>query len=68
MFISLIKARKGVTRERGQGLVEYSLILVLVVVVAVFILSAVGQTVQNALYGDVACSMAEASGDPLPDC
>ena len=68
MLMSLIKARKGVTRERGQGLVEYSLILILVAVVVVFILSAVGQTVQNALYGDVACSMAEASGDPLPDC
>lgn len=38
-------------RQPGQGLVEYGLILVLVMVVCVGILTMVGQTVSSVWYG-----------------
>jgi pilus assembly protein Flp/PilA len=38
-------AEKFLTRERGQGLVEYALILVLVAVVVIVVLSALGPSV-----------------------
>lgn len=71
MSTSLIKARElrqGKTRETGQGLVEYMLVLILIAVAVVAIVGQLGQTVKEALYDDVACSMADASGEPLPDC
>jgi pilus assembly protein Flp/PilA len=35
-------------RQRGQGLVEYALILVLVAIVVVIVLSLMGRQIQNA--------------------
>jgi pilus assembly protein Flp/PilA len=43
------------SRERGQGLVEYALILVLVVIVVVVVLALMGRQIQNAFL-DVANS------------
>ncbi len=42
--------------EKGQGLVEYALILVLVAVVVIITLSLVGGAVRE-IYGDVLCTM-----------
>jgi len=39
-------------QEKGQGLIEYALILVLVAVVVIVILSAMGPAISN-VYGDV---------------
>lgn len=37
-----------ITRQRGQGLVEYALILVLIAVVVIVVLSLMGRQIQNA--------------------
>jgi pilus assembly protein Flp/PilA len=42
-----------VSREEGQALVEYSLILALISVVAIALLTTIGQDVQNALQSVV---------------
>jgi pilus assembly protein Flp/PilA len=50
MYLSLLNqmrdyaARHG---ERGQGLVEYALILILVSVVVIVVLTSIGETVNN---------------------
>ncbi len=43
-------------RERGQGLVEYALILVLVAIVAIVVLLLIGTGVKETL-GDIACTL-----------
>jgi len=43
-------------RQRGQGLVEYALILVLIAIVVVVVLLTNGQAIHN-LYSNIACSM-----------
>ncbi|TMC10581.1 MAG: Flp family type IVb pilin [Chloroflexi bacterium] len=43
-------------RQRGQGLVEYALILVLIAVVVVVVLLTNGQAIHN-LYSNIACGM-----------
>ncbi len=43
-------------RERGQGMVEYALILVLIVVLVLVILMVMGNTVKN-MYCNVAGSL-----------
>jgi pilus assembly protein Flp/PilA len=47
-------------RAKGQGLVEYALILVMVAIVIIAILSFIGQQVFNNLYSKVS------SGFPAP--
>ena len=42
--------RMLITRSHAQGLVEYGLILVLIMVVCVGILTLVGQTISNVWY------------------
>ena len=39
---------RGLKREQGQGLVEYSLILILIAVVLVLVVGVVGRQVSNA--------------------
>ncbi|HEX2906177.1 MAG TPA: hypothetical protein VHO69_04910 [Phototrophicaceae bacterium] len=43
-------------REKGQGLVEYALILVLVAIVVIVALSALGPQIAQT-YGDIQCSL-----------
>jgi len=43
----LEKLRQLVTREEGQGMVEYALILVLIAVVVIVVLIVLGNQVQN---------------------
>ena len=43
-------------RERGQGLVEYALILALVAIVVIVALALVGSTLRE-VYGDVLCTL-----------
>ncbi len=71
MFTSLIKARqfrRRENRERGQGLIEYALILILVAIAVVVIVGSLGQTVNDKLYNDIACNMATATGDTSLSC
>jgi pilus assembly protein Flp/PilA len=49
--------------EKGQGLVEYALLLVLVAVVVIVILSLVGRTIADKMCDVVI----ELSGQPIPD-
>jgi len=42
--------------QRGQSLVEYALILVLIAIVVVVVLLTNGQAIHN-LYSNIACSM-----------
>lgn len=58
MFSSLINRRNRA--ERGQGLVEYALILVLVAVVVIVILSALGPAISN-IFGDVTAALTGAT-------
>lgn len=46
---------------RGQGLVEYALILTLVSIVAVIILLTQGQQLQN-MFSNVSCGISRAAG------
>ena len=41
------RLRDPVTRQKGQGMVEYALILVLIAVVVIVVLTAVGKKVNN---------------------
>jgi len=43
----LEKLRHAVTRDEGQGMVEYALILVLIAVVVIVVLIILGNQVQN---------------------
>ncbi|MGA2283380.1 MAG: Flp family type IVb pilin [Candidatus Dormibacteria bacterium] len=45
---TLERLRALIERERGQGMVEYALILVLIAIVVVLILQVVGNQVANA--------------------
>jgi len=46
--------RSNTARERGQGMVEYALILVLVSIVVIVILLTMGQQIQNVFSNVVA--------------
>ena len=46
--------RKGRVSQRGQGMVEYALILVLVSIVVIVILLTMGNQIQNAFSNVVA--------------
>jgi pilus assembly protein Flp/PilA len=48
--------------QRGQGLVEYAMILVLVAVVVILVLSLIGPTINNQFY----CKVANAIHATLP--
>lgn len=45
-------AEEDLRRQRGQGLVEYALILVLVALVVILILATLGGTLQN-VFSDI---------------
>jgi pilus assembly protein Flp/PilA len=47
--------------EKGQGLVEYALILVLVAIVVIVVLTALGPIIGN-VFSDLNSSLIEASG------
>jgi pilus assembly protein Flp/PilA len=46
--------RRGAVRQRGQGMVEYALILVLVSIVVIVILLTMGNQIQNVFSNVVA--------------
>ncbi|MDQ6773694.1 MAG: Flp family type IVb pilin [Candidatus Dormibacteraeota bacterium] len=46
-LLNLLFARRAQAAERGQGLVEYALILVLVAIGVVVVLSALGTKIQG---------------------
>ena len=53
MLSSLIwKLRSALSRQEGQGMVEYALILVLVSIVVIIILTVLGGTIQN-VFDDI---------------
>ncbi len=56
--------QKLTPREKGQGLVEYALILVLVAVVVIVVLSVMGPSISN-VYADVLAGLGggESTGD-----
>lgn len=71
MFTFLIKARhieQGANRERGQGLIEYALILILIAITVVVILGQLGQTVEHEMYDKISCGMADAMNETQPGC
>jgi pilus assembly protein Flp/PilA len=50
MYLSLLNQMRdyaALRGERGQGLVEYALILILVSVVVIVVLTSIGETVNN---------------------
>jgi len=49
-------------RHRGQGLVEYALILVTVAIVIIAILTYIGQVVFNQMYSKITSGMGAAGG------
>jgi Flp pilus assembly pilin Flp len=49
-------------QERGQGLVEYALILALVAIVILVILTWIGQVVFTEMYSRIGSGMVEAGG------
>jgi Flp pilus assembly pilin Flp len=53
---------KRILQERGQGLVEYALILALVAIVILLILTWLGQVVFINMYSRIGSGMAEAGG------
>lgn len=48
--------RDDLRRQRGQGMVEYALILVLIALVVIVILGTLGGTLQN-VFSDVAAGV-----------
>lgn len=54
--------------ETGQGLVEYAFILVLVALVALVALALVGDTVNNVLYRNGVCVIADTLSNQLGAC
>ncbi|GIK28536.1 MAG: hypothetical protein WA009_11085 [Phototrophicaceae bacterium] len=54
--------------EAGQGLVEYAFILVLVAVVAIVALALVGDTVNNVLYRNGVCAIANTLSNQIGAC
>lgn len=63
MFTKLLKRLFNRSNEKGQGLVEYALILVLVAVVAIVIMGTLGQSVQG-----VFCTVAAEFDPELAGC
>ena len=57
MLSSLIwKLRNALSRQEGQGMVEYALILVLVSIVVIVILSLLGGTIKN-VFSDIVAGL-----------
>ena len=57
MLSSLIwKLRSALSRQEGQGMVEYALILVLVSIVVIIILTTLGHTIQN-VFSDIVAGL-----------
>jgi pilus assembly protein Flp/PilA len=56
MFKQLIRRALTQNSEKGQGLVEYALILVLVAVVVIVVLALLGPAIAKPL-GDIKCSL-----------
>jgi len=54
MLSFYLRLRNLVTREQGQGMVEYALILVLVSVVVIVILLTMGKQIRNVFSNVVA--------------
>lgn len=59
---------KKKTRQRGQGLVEYALILVLVAVVVILVLSLVGEEIKSVFSEVQAALGGGSSGSPPTSC
>jgi pilus assembly protein Flp/PilA len=55
-FFPTSRISGALRRQRGQSLVEYALILVLIAVVVLVVLLSNGQAIHN-LYSNIACSM-----------
>ena len=51
-----VPARRRQGRERGQSMVEYALILVLISIVVIVILITQGATMTN-MYSNIACAL-----------
>jgi pilus assembly protein Flp/PilA len=56
------KAMLFAPKEKGQGLVEYALILVLVAIVVIVVLALLGPAINNIFEAIIAALQ----GDPLP--
>jgi pilus assembly protein Flp/PilA len=57
LYLLLQRLRHAITRDEGQGMVEYALILVLIAVVVIAVLIVVGNQIQN-----VFCNISGAIG------
>lgn len=56
---------KFAPKEKGQGLVEYALILVLVAIVVILVLTAVGEEVFN-VFDNIQQELGGVNGTPIP--
>ena len=56
---------KFAPKEKGQGLVEYALILVLVAIVVILVLTAVGEQVFN-VFDNIQQQLGKVDGTPKP--
>jgi pilus assembly protein Flp/PilA len=56
MLSTYLRLRASLARQRGQGLVEYALILVLVAIVVIGVLSTMGGRIQAA-FQDIVSSL-----------
>lgn len=56
MLSTYLRLRQRLTREEGQGLVEYALILVLVAIVVIGVLATMGNRI-NAAFQDIVGSL-----------
>jgi pilus assembly protein Flp/PilA len=54
--------RSFFSREEGQGLVEYALILTLIVIVSIGVITVLGNQVSENLYEDIVSGLDEAGG------
>ena len=50
------KLRSALSRQEGQGMVEYALILVLVSIVVILILTTLGGTIKN-VFSDIVAGL-----------
>ncbi len=57
------KPRSLTSRQEGQGLVEYALILVLVSIVVIVILLTMGNQIKN-VFSDVVCALGACPAPP----
>jgi len=61
----MLKKFKGLN-ERGQGLVEYALLIVLIAMVVIIVLVAVGRPALTDIYCKIVASVLDAASFPPP--